>query len=83
MKTLNVRRLVTQAINRQWSEFERDHPKLAAVLDRDVVIDAIVEHIGHDESFQHALAQAHATGIGIQAILDRIGKLVKRWFRRL
>lgn len=53
-----LRDLVTQRLDVRWSDFCRDHPNLAAAIDRCTLVEQAVAHLRHDPRFRAALREA-------------------------
>lgn len=53
-----LRDLVEQRIGTAWQDWAKDHPNLAAAIDRERLISAAVRDIEADAEFQRALSLA-------------------------
>jgi hypothetical protein len=83
MNTLNVRPLVERAIAQEWPAFAAEHPRLAAILHDDLLLESAVADLHDDPEYQQALANAAAAGLAADALGDLVGKLVHAFLRKL
>lgn len=83
MNHIYLRGQIEAALKTQWSEFAKDHPHLANVLDQDVLIEEMTESLRHDQSFNEALLKAQACGMGMSAVIELVNKWVSDRLRLL
>ena len=77
-----LRELVRGRLDLQWSDFARLHPHLAAVIERSLLIEQVVERLSDDPDFQEATQQA-AIDRQTLAVTDRAVAFVDTWIRRV
>jgi len=53
-----LRELVEQRVEVQWAAFEREHPYLAAAIDRARFVESTVQRLAEDEAFVEAMRAA-------------------------
>lgn len=83
MQTQDLRKLIETAVDTNWPAFAAAHPHLAAVMDRDLLIEEAKKQIDADPAYQAALAQANLVGqIGEQA-QQIAGQLIDRLLARV
>jgi hypothetical protein len=83
MNTLNVRPLVEQAIDREWPAFAAAHPRLAAILHDELLIESAVADLHDDPEYREAMANAAAAGLAADVLGEVVGKVVSRFLRTL
>ena len=83
MNTLNVRPLVEQAIATEWPRFAAEHPRLAAVLQDDLLMESALADLRDDPEYKQAMAHAAAAGLAAEVLGDLVGKVVHRFLRTL
>ena len=82
-QSIDMKDVVRQAVQSQWPGFAERHPRLAAVLDQDLVIASAIESMADDAEYQEAMATAQAVGAGANVIADVVTHFVARWIRQL
>lgn len=80
---IDLRDEVERALRTSFPSFAESHPRLAAVLDQDLLVDAAMEHFADDPDYQHALADATAAGVAAETLSGLIQALTSRWLRTL
>ena len=80
---INLKHEVARAVRTEWPAFAAEHPRLAAVLDEQLVADAAARCIADDPEYRQAMATAAAVGAGAAVVSDVVGRLVSRWLRAL
>jgi hypothetical protein len=83
MKTIDLRREVEAAIQQSWGDFETAHPRLASVLDQELVIEGAMQSLSENADYQHAMADAAAAGVLVESAGSLVGEFVKDWLGRL
>lgn len=71
---LDLREVVEREVARRWSEFEREHPRLAEELGREVYVAQAEERVREDPAYQEAMAQ----GRFIAGLAEVVGGIVER-----
>lgn len=77
--TISLRRQVSDAVEQAWPAFAEDHPRLARVLDQEMVLSGATEVVSEDPEYLEAMASAQAA----ESIADVVGRIVRRWLRTL
>jgi len=83
MTRIELRRQVAQAIRQDWPAFAESHPKLAAVLDRMLLVEEAARALEEDPHYLAVMDQALAQGAAAQAVTDLVSHFVNDWLRRL
>ncbi len=83
MNTLNVRELVESQLSTQWPEFAIAHPRLAAILDDDLLLESAVASLSDDPEYKAAMNGATAMSAGAESIAEIVGKVVGRFLKSL
>jgi len=83
IERINLKEAVRSAVLREWPAFEASHPKLAAVLDEDLVISGAIEVISEDPDYKCAMDSAVAAGVVADSVVELIHRLVGRWMKTL
>ncbi len=81
--TQTHRQAIEQAVGREWSRIEADHPQLAALVDRDLLIRAVTAELELDPAYQQALARADQAHLASTTVETVITDFVLRWIRAL
>jgi hypothetical protein len=79
MTTIQLKDAVRAAIHSGWDAFAQDHPRLAQVLDEQLLVEQAMQSIADDPQYQETMSQASITGIAADSLLPLIQKLVTRW----
>lgn len=83
MTHVNVREQVEQALQGQWATFAANHPRLAEVIDQDLLVEQATSSLADDPEYQQAMAQASAAGMSGEALAELVRKYVGEWLGRL
>ena len=83
MNRVELRNRVRSAVGVEWSTFAQRHPRLAAVLDEDLLVEAAVQSLADDPEFRTAMDQAAAVGMGAQVLGDVAQRYVREWLDKL
>lgn len=83
MTTIDLKEHVQRAIHSEWPAFARAHPRLAAILDVTLLIEAAAEELTKDSDYQQAMTQAAAAGVAAEAIGSAAREWVGRWLREM
>ncbi|MCE9590155.1 MAG: hypothetical protein K8S99_06490 [Planctomycetes bacterium] len=73
MTSTELRDLVEKQLGRLWEEWSREHPHLAAAIDRVRLIESTVERLRDDPQFQQAVARAAADNTRLDAVEGVVG----------
>ena len=79
MSHIQLKDTVRAAIHSGWDAFAQDHPRLAMVLDEQLLVEQATQSIQEDPEYMEAMSQATVTGIVADGIFDLVQKLVTRW----
>jgi len=83
MDRIELKEIVKRAIARKWDAFAADHPHLAGVIDQELLAEGATQSLADDPEYQRAMEQSHAVGIGIEAIISFVDRLVAEFLNRL
>jgi hypothetical protein len=83
MTQIQLKDAVRAAIRSGWDAFAQDHPRLAQVLDEQLLVEQATQSISDDPQYQETMSQASLTGIAAESLLPLIQKLVTRWLWNL
>ncbi len=72
------RRAVEAAVFGQWDAFAGDHPRLAAILDQELLVEHAENRLLDDPAYEEAMAHAAAVG----RVTTELGGIVERFVRR-
>lgn len=78
-----VKDLVAQAVKQEWSAFETQHPRLAAVVDEMLLVEGAVAELADDPEYAQVLGQAQALGTAAEEVGTFVRQFVGQWMRRL
>ncbi|MFA7235878.1 MAG: hypothetical protein WC058_03350 [Phycisphaeraceae bacterium] len=77
-----LRQLVQRQVDIRWDDFAREHPHLAAAVDRSVLIDSAVRRLADDPAYRAAMDQA-AKDEATMAVGAKVVERVETWVTRL
>lgn len=77
-----LRQLVAGRIERRWEDWAKEHPHLAAVVDRVQLVESAVQRASEDPQFIEAIKAADVDEAHLTTAL-RLVELVEGWVRRL
>ncbi len=83
MASVSMKDEVRRAIRSEWPTFERQHPRLAAVLDESLLVEGAIESIADDPEYRETMATAQAMGLGASAVTGVVHRLVGKWLQEL
>lgn len=72
----HIQQLVVRAIQQAYDEWARQHPSLAAVIDRITLTEHAVESLRASDEFKKAVAEYHKSSVELQ-LLDRLTEIAK------
>lgn len=81
MATTHLRDVITNRLNLRWDEWAKDHPHLAAAIDRTRLIDSAVQKLRDDPQFVAAMQQARLDESKLAAaatVFERLEHLIGR-----
>jgi len=83
MSRIKLKDEVQRAIRSEWPAFVVNHPRLAEILDEDLLIEHAVETLRNDAEYQETMKTAVAANIGAEVVRGVIVRLVGKFLRRL
>lgn len=78
MSSTPLRDLVEQRLAGRWEDWARDHPALAAAIDRTRLIEQTVELVRDDPRFRAAMREADVDEAKL-ALMARMLEQIDRW----
>ena len=77
MSEIDLKKVISDVVEKEWSAFAVEHPNLAGVLNRQMLMDDAKEQLEMDPEYIAAMAQAahHAE------IAETIAEIVQRYIR--
>ncbi len=76
-----LERVVADRLNIHWTQFQREHPYLAASIQRTRLVGSTVERIAHDPDYLRAMESAGWDEAALEAA-GRLTTIADRWVRR-
>ena len=83
MLTANLKPEVQKALGVEWEAFRSRHPRLAEVIDQDLLLEQATACIADDAAFRAAIDQAAALGAAAGIIQEAVRKFVGDWMGKL
>ena len=83
MTAAQLKETVARAVRSEWPAFASEHPRLAAVLDEDLVTLTLSRSIEDDPEYRAAMLTAAEIGAGADVVTDVVARLVGRMIRTL
>jgi hypothetical protein len=83
MLTVSLRDEVQKALATEWKTFAQRHPRLAAVIDQNVLMEQAVASLADDPEFREAMEGAAAAGLAAGVVVDTVRRYVMEFLRRL
>lgn len=83
MKQPPLRRQVSAAVAQRWPDFASSHPRLAAILDEEIIVDHVTDRLQDDPAYQDAMAHAAAVGRTTDAVRKVVERFVGQFLREL
>lgn len=77
MNAIDLKAEVRRAVTTSWQEFQQSHPRLARVIDRDVLLESITRQLLDDPEYLRALENAAKFEHGAQAMIGMIQRFVR------
>lgn len=81
--TINLKEEVRRALQVEWPAFAASHPKLAALLDEQILVEPAIRSLADDAEYVEAMQTATAVGAGGEIVADIVLRHVRQWLRRL
>jgi thiazole synthase ThiGH ThiG subunit len=79
MNGIDLKAEVSRAVGEEWSKFAADHPRLAAELGRDLLIEQAVAALEEDPAYQDAMRAAATAG----TLAETAGDIIRRCVQTL
>ena len=83
MSSINLKDEVQKILAGQWNGFVTRHPRLAEVIDQQLLVEQAVASIADDPEYQRALREADAMDWSAAVAGELIGGFVRDWLKRL
>ena len=83
MQSQDLRKLIETAIDANWQQFQTAHPRLAAVIDRNLLIEEAQRQLDRDPDYQAALAKAQLVGQAGDYVQHLAGQLIVKLLTRV
>lgn len=83
MLTMSVKDEVQRAMELEWKAFAERHPRLAAVIDRPVLVEQATASLADDPEFRQTMEAAANAGLAARVVVDFIQRYVQTWLERL
>jgi hypothetical protein len=79
MCTIHLKEQIRQSLHSQMSTFSKDHPKIAAVVNEELLIDAAAKEIAEDPAYLRTMIAAKSAAHEAEEVLDLVQRLVTRF----
>ena len=76
MITANLRDEVQRAIESEWPGFEQNHPRLAAIIDQDLLAEQATASLADDPECRQMLKEG-SLGLAVEAAPQAIARFVR------
>jgi hypothetical protein len=83
MNAAQLKETVARAVRSEWPGFAAEHPRLAAVLDEDLVTLTLSRSIEDDPEYRAAMLTAAEIGAGADVVTDVVADVVARLVGRM
>jgi len=83
MLSVSLRDEVQKAIAVEWKAFAERHPRLAEVIDQNLLFEQAAACIADDEQFQAVMAEAAGLAQAGSIIADAVQRFVADWLGKL
>jgi hypothetical protein len=83
MNAQQLKESVARAVRAEWPAFAAEHPRLAAVLDEDLVTITLARSVEEDPEYCAAMRTAAEVGAGAEVLTGLVTRLVGRMIRTL
>lgn len=83
MNTIRMREEVERALQSEWAGFQQRHPRLAAVLDHELLLEQAMEALDQDEEYRQAIAEATVEHLAGDVLSGIVLRCVQQWLRML
>jgi hypothetical protein len=83
MTTIDLRREVARVLMDRWPEFASAHPRLAAVIDQQLLVEQAAHRLAADPAYQRAMARALAAGYALDQLRAVVAEHAMRYVKTL
>lgn len=83
MLSVSLREEVQKALGVEWKGFAERHPRLAEVIDQNLLFEQAAACIADDAQFQAAMAEAAGLAQAGSIIADAVKRFVGQWLGKL
>jgi hypothetical protein len=74
---IDLKEQVQRAIAVEWPAFAQAHPRLAAAIDQNLLIEQAADQLADDPDYQQAMRQAELTGAAAHAGQEIVTRFVR------
>ena len=79
MTRIQLKDTVRAAIHSGWDAFAQDHPRLAEVLDEQLLVEQATQSVEDDPQYQEAISRTSAAEMEVDGLFELVQNLVTRW----
>ena len=83
MSLIDSKPYIERAILNEWSAFAENHPRLAAALDQQMLIEQATAQLTADPEYLKAMDQAAAANLAADSLLALVSRFVRQFLARL
>ena len=83
MLHVDLKEQIRRAIATEWPAFEQSHPRLAAAIDQELLIEQAADSLADDPDYRRAMHDAADAGIVSEAAHDVVQRFVTALIRSL
>jgi hypothetical protein len=77
MKRIDLKNEIRGVLRSDWSAFAASHPRLAEVIDQELLIESIAAELSRSDEFQRALAEARGLASAAELIAPHVRRFVR------
>ena len=83
MQSMNLKDEVSKALEMEWEAFAAAHPRLAAAIDREVLVEEATASLSDDPLYRAAMEEAATMSVPAGLVTDLVRTVVKQVLDRL
>jgi hypothetical protein len=83
MLKIDLKSEVRKVVAGEWEQFAAAHPRLAAVVDQELLVEEAMASIGDDPGYRQAIETASTTGLLTATVAQIVRGFVADWLKRL